>query len=85
MSVTRRLGAALIVIGLAVGGSASAQEATEMIPAPERADQGDGPFERLIIRGVIVIDGAGAPPQGPIDLVIEGNRIAEVRGGALRR
>ncbi|MAM84733.1 MAG: amidohydrolase [Acidobacteria bacterium] len=80
MSVTRRLGAALIVIGLAVGGSASAQEATEMIPAPERADQGDGPFERLIIRGVIVIDGAGAPPQGPIDLVIEGNRIAEVRG-----
>ena len=80
MSVTRRLGAALIVIGLAVGGSASAQEATEMIPAPERADQGDGPFERLIIRGVIVIDGAGAPPQGPIDLVIEGNRSAEVRG-----
>ncbi len=80
MSVTRRLGAALIVIGLAVGGSASAQEATEMIPAPERADQGDGPFERLIIRGVIVIDGTGAPPQGPIDLVIEGNRIAEVRG-----
>ena len=80
MSVTRRLGAALIVIGLAGGGSASAQEATEMIPAPERADQGDGPVERLIIRGVIVIDGAGAPPQGPIDLVIEGNRIAEVRG-----
>ncbi len=50
-------------------------------PAPDRpAGEGDGPFERLIIRGVTVIDGTGAPPVGPMDIVVEGNRITEVRG-----
>ncbi len=48
--------------------------------APDRGpDEGEGPFERLIIRGAIVIDGTGAPPRGPVDIVIEGNRIAEVK------
>jgi hypothetical protein len=46
---------------------------------PRRADEGDGPHQRLIIRGVTVIDGTGAPPFGPADIVIEGNRIREVR------
>ena len=45
-------------------------------PAPDRrTDEGEGPFERLIIRGATVIDGTGAPPMGPMDIVIEGNRI----------
>lgn len=56
----------------------SAQQA-EVAHAPDRA-VGEGPFERLIIRGVTVIDGTGAPPIGPMDVVIEGNRIAEIRG-----
>ncbi len=43
------------------------------------ADEGDGPHERLIIRGATMIDGTGAPPAGPYDIVIEGNRIVEVR------
>ena len=48
-------------------------------PAPQRrTDEGEGPFERLILRGVTVIDGTGAPPRGPVDVVIEGNRIAKV-------
>ncbi len=48
-------------------------------PAPDRrADEGEGPFERLIIRGAIVVDGTGAPPQGPMDIVVEGNRIQRV-------
>lgn len=48
--------------------------------APDRrAGEGDGPFPRLIIRGVTVIDGTGAPAIGPADVVIEGNRIREVR------
>jgi hypothetical protein len=48
--------------------------------APDRGpDEGMGPFERLIIRGVMVVDGTGAPAQGPMDIVIEGNRIAQVR------
>ena len=44
-----------------------------------RADEGEGPYKRLVIRGATVIDGTGAPPIGPVDIVIEGNRIAEVR------
>ncbi len=46
-------------------------------PAPPRAE-GDGPFDRLILRGGILIDGTGAPPVGPVDIVIEHDRIAEI-------
>lgn len=47
--------------------------------APDRpSGEGEGPFERLIIRGATLIDGAGAPPRGPVDIVIEGNRIVDV-------
>ncbi|MDH3652348.1 MAG: amidohydrolase, partial [Saprospiraceae bacterium] len=47
--------------------------------APDRQEkEGDGPHERLIIRGATVIDGTGAPPRGPMDIVIEGNRIVKV-------
>jgi hypothetical protein len=48
----------------------------ESIPDRER---GEGPFERLILRGVIIVNGEGAPPMGPMDVLIEGNRIAEIR------
>ena len=48
-------------------------------PAPDRREgEGEGPFERLIIRGATLIDGTGAPPAGPVDIVIEGNRILEI-------
>ena len=50
----------------------------EMQKAPPRAE-GEGPFPHLIIRGVTLIDGTGAPPEGPVDIVIEQNRIAEIR------
>lgn len=46
-------------------------------PAPDRTE-GDGPFDRLILRGGIVVDGTGAPPIGPVDIVIERNRIVRV-------
>lgn len=45
--------------------------------APQR-EQGEGPFQRLILRGVTVINGEGAPPRGPMDIVIENNRIAQI-------
>ncbi|MFQ5640849.1 MAG: amidohydrolase [bacterium] len=49
-------------------------------PAPDRRPgEGEGPFQRLIIRGATVIDGTGAPPRGPMDIVIEGNRIEEIK------
>jgi imidazolonepropionase-like amidohydrolase len=46
-------------------------------PAPPRAE-GEGPYERLIIRNATVIDGTGAPPRGPVDIVVERNRIKEL-------
>src|SRR5262245_36401535 len=49
-------------------------------PGPDRKPgEGEGPFERLVIRGATMIDGAGAPPIGPVDIVIENNRISEIR------
>jgi len=57
---------------------AHAQDAsTDPRPAPPRAE-GEGPFERLIIRSATVIDGTGAPPRGPVDVVVERNRITAV-------
>ena len=45
--------------------------------APARKE-GEGPFQRLIIRGVNLIDGYGSPPRGPVDVVVEGNKIIEI-------
>src|SRR5689334_7185826 len=45
--------------------------------APVRAE-GDGPYTQLIIRGVTLINGTGAPPIGPMDIVIEKNRIVQI-------
>ena len=51
-----------------------------LTPAPTRGSgDGAGPFKTLVIRGAILIDGTGAPPQGPVDIVVEGNRITAVR------
>ncbi|MEQ9402884.1 MAG: amidohydrolase family protein [Cyclobacteriaceae bacterium] len=47
-------------------------------PAPSRAE-GEGPFEQLIIRGATLINGNGAPPIGPVDIVIENNVITRVQ------
>lgn len=41
--------------------------------------EGDGPHSQLIIRGVMLINGTGAPPQGPIDIVVENNIIKDIQ------
>lgn len=46
--------------------------------APNR-NRGEGPYDRLIIRGVTLVDGTGSPPRGPVDVVVEGNRITSVQ------
>lgn len=45
--------------------------------APERKE-GDGQYSQLIIRGVTLINGTGAPAYGPVDIVIEKNRIVQI-------
>ncbi|SFU19659.1 Amidohydrolase family protein [Algoriphagus locisalis] len=51
---------------------------SQIEPAPDR-NEGDGQYGRLILRGVILIDGTGAPPVGPVDIVVEKNRIAQIQ------
>lgn len=45
------------------------------VVAARQRDRGIGPFKRLVLRGATVIDGTGAPPIGPTDIVVENNRI----------
>lgn len=50
--------------------------AQQMPEAPERDGTfGKGPFPQMILRGLTLINGNGAPPIGPLDIVIEGNKI----------
>ena len=66
--------AAATAFALASGLRAQGMERT----TARRSDEGDGPFPRLILRGAMVIDGTGAPPRGPMDIVIEGDRIRSI-------
>lgn len=45
--------------------------------APE-VKEGEGPYSQLIIRGVMLIDGTGAPSVGPVDIVVKQNRIVNI-------
>lgn len=48
--------------------------------APDR-DCGEGPFEKLIIKNAIIIDGTGAPADGPVDILVKRNRIKQIAVG----
>jgi hypothetical protein len=50
----------------------------QVADAPNRSE-GKGPFKRLILRGVTLINSTGAPPQGPMDIVIENNIIKDIK------
>ena len=41
-------------------------------------DQGEGPFQRLILHNAFLIDGRGGPTRGPMDIHVAGNRITEI-------
>ncbi|UCF41272.1 MAG: amidohydrolase family protein [Gemmatimonadota bacterium] len=78
ISMTRAAVLATALAALAPAASV-AQEHPTVTPGPDRVPgEGEGPFERLIIRGATVIDGTGAPGRGPMDVVIEGNRIVKI-------
>lgn len=44
-----------------------------------QSTKGDGPFSQLIIRGVTLINGNGAPPISPVDIVVENNIIKKIQ------
>lgn len=74
---SRRL---LLFITLLAAHAASAQRWPDA--APRAPGEGEGPYTRLVIEGVMVIDGSGAPPYGPTSIAVEGGRIASIGGGA---
>ncbi|HSG07972.1 MAG TPA: amidohydrolase family protein [Longimicrobiales bacterium] len=51
---------------------------TGAIQARRFGDLAEGPYQRLVIRGAMVIPGHGGPPAGPYDIVIRGNVIEEM-------
>ncbi len=51
---------------------------TAQVPKALTEKEGEGPWPQLIIRGVVLINGTGAPPIGPVDIVVEKNRIADI-------
>ncbi len=68
----------LVAVPLLAPSLAAQQERETIPPAPERTE-GEGPWERVILRGATLIDGTGAPARGPVDIVIENNRIERIR------
>ncbi len=75
-----RVSASTLALAIAIlaPSAAAAEDPASIPPAPPRAE-GEGPWKRLILRGATLIDGTGAPPVGPVDIVVEGNRIREIR------
>ena len=49
--------------------------ASGIAPAPSQGVR----YGRLLIRNAMVIDGAGNPARGPMDIVVEGSTITGVR------
>jgi imidazolonepropionase-like amidohydrolase len=88
MKTGRTLLRGVVAVGAAVAALTAAplaQQATRPRDEPlkaapaRRADEGKGPYKTMVIRGAILMDGTGAPPRGPVDIVVEGNRIAAIR------
>lgn len=78
MNLLRFALAALVML------AAAPLAAQEMEQVPQRqSGEGDGPYGTLVIRGATMIDGTGAPPEGPVDIVVQGNRIARIAPGGL--
>lgn len=71
------LASAMLVVQTAAPALAQGQQ-VQGAP-PRTADESVGPFRKLVIRNVTLIDGTGAPPRSRFDIVIEGNRITSVK------
>ncbi|HYC49612.1 MAG TPA: amidohydrolase, partial [Gemmatimonadaceae bacterium] len=59
----------------AAPGAASTVRSASLAPSPSTGVR----YGRLLIRNAHVIDGAGNPARGPMDIVVEGSTIASIR------
>lgn len=62
----------IALIGLQLLGKAQITKAPEV-------KEGEGPWPQLILRGATLINGTGTPPVGPVDIVIENNKIVQIQ------
>ncbi|HSA57349.1 MAG TPA: amidohydrolase family protein [Gemmatimonadaceae bacterium] len=87
-------GAAPALAAALLAAAATTVAAQGTVTTRRHGDLAEGPYNRLVIRGAMVIPGHGGPPAGPYDIVIQGNTItqmipfdpvtAERRGGTAR-
>ncbi len=52
-----------VALGLPAGLAAQQSGGDMEETTRRRSDEGGGPYHRLVIRGVTIIDGTGAPPK----------------------
>ena len=72
-----KLGAALSLALIALSPATAQRQEVKGAPA-RQAGEGIGPFRKMVIRNVTLIDGTGAPPRSRFDIVIEGNKITAI-------
>lgn len=76
----------LTILSLLVISSPLVAQRQEMKETPRRGqNEGEGQFDRLVIWGATIIDGTGGPPNGPMNIVIEGNKISEIKRADLEK
>lgn len=51
--------------------------------SPARGAESEGPFKKLVIQNVNLIDGTGAPTTGPVNITVENGRITAVAGAGI--
>jgi len=73
----------VLLATLAIGTVYAQSSKVELKPNPKGmtdfGELAEGPYERLVIRNVMVIPGHGGPARGLFDILITGNVIAEMR------
>src|SRR5687768_8968396 len=67
--------AALLALSLSTSAAAQQATSTATSPSPSTGVR----YGRLLIRNIMVVDGAGNPARGPMDIVVEGSIIASIR------
>ncbi len=78
MRLFRGLAAVLLAASsMLLAAAPAVAEGFETVPA-RGPGEGEGPYPTLVIRGATLVDGTGAPPLGPVDIIIKGNRIAAI-------